>query len=274
MTSYNDPFPSGSSAPMETSEAGTSTTDTAKEQASQVGQEAAGAAKGVSSTAVQEAKAVSADAAQQARELVTQAKTQAEGQAVTQRDRIVEAVRSLSAELSQLADNSGQSGMATQFARQAADRSGQLATYLEQRQPSDLLEEARGAARQRPAAFLTGAGVAGFIAGRIVRGAASGSRQLGPAQPAPVTVPAVDVEPTVLTSVEVDEVPVQPVYDDLSDPMPVATEYETTRYETSQVETSRVEPADLTTDPDLLPPGEDRDRTYGSYGPSSRTGDL
>ncbi len=274
MTSYNDPYPSGSSAPMETSGTGTSTTDTAKEQASQVGQEAAGAAKGVSSTAVQEAKAVTSDAAQQARELVTQAKTQAQDQAVTQRDRVVEAIRTLSAELSQLADNSGQSGVATQLARQAADRSGQLATYLEQRQPSDLLEEARGVARQRPAAFLTGAGVVGFIAGRIVRGAASGSRQSGQLEPAPVAVPVTDVEPTVLTSVEVDEVPVQPGYDVLTDPMPVETQYETTRYETSQVETSRVEPTELTTDPDLPPPGDERDRTYGSYGPSSRTGDL
>ncbi len=272
MTSYNDPYASGSSAPTEAAGVGTSTTETAKEQVSQVGQEAADAAKGVSSTAVQEAKAVTADAAQQARELVTQAKTQAEGQVVTQRDRIVEAVRSLSAEFSQLADNSGQSGMATQFARQAADRTGQLATYLEQRQPSDLLEEARGVARQRPAAFLTGAGIAGFIAGRIVRGAASGSQQSGQSQP--VVVPVTDVEPSVLTTVEADEVPVRTGYDPLTDPLPVETQYETTRYESTQVETSPVEPTDLTTDPDLPPSGDDRDRTYGSYGPSSRTGDL
>lgn len=274
MTSYNDPYASGSSASTEAAGTGTSTTETAKQQASQVGQDAAGAAKGVASTTVQEAKAVTADAAQQARELVTQARTQAEGQAVTQRDRIVEAVRSLSAELSQLADNSGQSGMATQFARQAADRSGQLATYLEQRQPSDLLEEARDVARQRPAAFLTGAGIVGFITGRIVRGAASGSRQSGQSEPAPVVVPMTDVEPSVLTTVEVDEVPAQTGYDPLTDPLPAETQYETTRYESTQVETSPVEPTDLTTDPDLPPSGDDRDRTYGSYGPSSRTGEL
>ena len=69
-----------------------------------------------------------------------------------------------------MAANGGQSGVATEFARQAADRMHGAASWLEQREPGDLLDEVRNFARRRPGAFLIGAAVAGLAAGRLTRG--------------------------------------------------------------------------------------------------------
>ena len=44
------------------------------------------------------------------------------------------------------------------------------ASWLEQREPADLLDEVRNFARRRPGTFLIGAAVAGLAAGRLTRG--------------------------------------------------------------------------------------------------------
>jgi hypothetical protein len=73
--------------------------------------------------------------------------------------------------------------VATEFARQAADRAHGAASWLEQREPADLLDEVRNFARRRPGAFLIGAAVAGLAAGRLTRGLkdrGSGQQGSGP----------------------------------------------------------------------------------------------
>ena len=72
-----------------------------------------------------------------------------------------------------MADNSEQSGLATEFAHQASDRTGSIADWLDGRQPGDLLNDVRDFARRRPGAFLLGALVAGVVAGRLTRNLAS-----------------------------------------------------------------------------------------------------
>jgi hypothetical protein len=74
-----------------------------------------------------------------------------------------------------MAANGGQTGVASEFARQAADRLHGAASWLEKREPADLLNEARNFARRRPGAFLIGAAVAGLVAGRVTRGLAGNS---------------------------------------------------------------------------------------------------
>ncbi len=76
--------------------------------------------------------------------------------------------------------------MATEVAQQAAERIHGAASWLEQREPADLLQAVRDFARRRPGVFLAGAAVAGLAAGRLTRGmtdAARSDRQQGMQRP-------------------------------------------------------------------------------------------
>ena len=63
----------------------------------------------------------------------------------------------------------GQSGLATELARQASERLHDIAGWVESREPGDLLTEAKDFARRKPGTFLIGAAVAGLLAGRVTR---------------------------------------------------------------------------------------------------------
>lgn len=153
------------------SSAGTGTTDIAKQQVSGVTQSAGDAAGQVAGTAQDQAREVVSEAKAQVSDLGRQLKGQVGDQATTQRDRAVETLRSLSDELDQMAANSGQSGLATDAARQLAERGRRAAGFLADKQPGDLLAQVTDFARRRSGMFLLGAGAAGLLAGRLTRGA-------------------------------------------------------------------------------------------------------
>ena len=175
-----------------------STTDVAKEQAGRVGQTAAGAGGQVAQTAKEQAQTVVGEAKQQARDLVGEARTQVRDQAGSQKTRAVEGLYALGDELDQMAQNSGQPGLATEVARQVSGRTRYLAGYLDRHEPGDLLEEVRSYARRRPVVFLAGAAVAGVVAGRLTRGLASAADSAGsrPELAGAAAVPAADLTPT------------------------------------------------------------------------------
>jgi hypothetical protein len=154
----------------------------AKDQGGQVGQTAADAGGQVAQTTKEQAQNVVGEAKQQARDLYGEARGQVRDQAGTQKGRVVDGLRSLADELDQMAQQGGQSGIATEVARQAAQRAHGLADHLDRHEPSDLLDQVRAYARRRPVAFLTGAAVLGVLAGRMTRNLASnddsGQRQL------------------------------------------------------------------------------------------------
>jgi hypothetical protein len=145
----------------------------AKEQAGQVGQTAADAGGQVAQTTKEQAGAVVGEVRQQARDLAGEARTQVSSQAGAQKGRAVEGLRTLADELNQMAEQGGQSGVATEVARQAASRAQGLADHLDRHEPSDLLDQVRSYARRRPVAFLAGAAVLGVLAGRMTRGLTS-----------------------------------------------------------------------------------------------------
>ena len=147
-----------------------STTDVARDEAASVGQHAREAGGQVAQTATDQARQVAAETGRQARDLLGEAQGQALDQASTQQQKAAQQLHSVADEVGQMAANSGQSGVASEFARQAADRMHGAASWLEQREPGDLLEEVRKFARRRPGAFLIGAAVAGLAAGRLTRG--------------------------------------------------------------------------------------------------------
>ncbi len=147
-----------------------STTDVAKDQAASVAGGAADAAKNVAGVAKEQAGQVTAEAGRQAKQLVGQAGSELSSQASTQQQRAAVGLRSVAEQLKSMADGSQQSGVATDLASQASEKVHQVAGWLENREPADILDEVRSFARQRPGVFLLAALGAGIVAGRLARG--------------------------------------------------------------------------------------------------------
>lgn len=144
----------------------------AKEQAKQAAGTAADEGKHVAGVAKDEAKTVAADAKQQAHHVLDEAKSQLDEQSRTQRDKLVNTLRTFSDDLERMAaGQGGGSGMATDIARQVADRARSLTNSIDGREPAELLDEVRDFARRKPGTFLLGALAAGVVAGRVTRGA-------------------------------------------------------------------------------------------------------
>lgn len=157
----------------ETTSDGGSTTDTAKEQAQQVKESAGQATAQVASTAKEQAQQVTSDVRQQARQLAGETKSQLSTQATSQRDKAVSQLRSVAEEFGSMSQNSEQSGLGAQLAQEGSRITHQVADFLEQREPTQLLDEVRNFARRRPGVFLAGAAFAGVAVGRLTRGAVS-----------------------------------------------------------------------------------------------------
>lgn len=158
---------------------GGSTTGAAKDQAAQVGQTAKEAGGQVASTAKEEARNVAGEARNQARDLMQQTQSQVREQAGAQKAKAAGGLRSLGEELRALAQGQqaeAGTGRVSGLADQAADAVNQFASWLDAREPGDLLEEVRDFARRRPGAFLLGAAAAGVVAGRLTRGAVDANR--------------------------------------------------------------------------------------------------
>lgn len=145
----------------------------AKDQAQHVKTTTTQATQQVAETAKQQAGQVAGDVKEQAQHLATQAKSEVSSQVTSQRDRAADTLRSMSSEFRTMADSSYESGPATLLARQGADLTEQVADFLSQRDPSQLLDEVRDYARRRPGGFLVGAAIAGVVVGRLSRGAMS-----------------------------------------------------------------------------------------------------
>ena len=187
---YSEGFvPTGSGLPAETPVYGTTDTevnsgfgsdsgsggkaDAAKEQAREVASSAAGAGAHVASTAKGEAAKVASEAKSQAKDLYHQTRSQLTDQAGTQQKRVAAGLRSMSDELGGMAGSSEQSGVATDLVGQAASRLGDVASWLDQRDPGSLLDEVKQFAARRPGVFIGVAAAAGLLAGRLTRGIVS-----------------------------------------------------------------------------------------------------
>jgi hypothetical protein len=161
----------------------TTTTDRAQEAASTAADEG----KHVASVAKEEVAHVATEAKEQARGVLDDAMTQINEQSQVQRDRLVETLRSLSGDLQKMAEQSGATSLATDVARQVADRTRELSSRLDGRDPSEILDDVRDFARRKPGVFLLGALVAGVAVGRLARGAkespGASTQQRGSSEP-------------------------------------------------------------------------------------------
>jgi hypothetical protein len=152
--------------------------DTAKGEAGAMKDTAVGAGKNVAATARDQAVAVKDEAKGQAKSLVGTVTNEVRNQGRTQQSRLAEAVHSLSKELGTMGAKSEESGPLSDLAQQASYKGGEIAHWLENKEPGDLLEDVRGFARRRPAMFLGLCALAGVVVGRLGRGAVAANTSL------------------------------------------------------------------------------------------------
>ncbi len=170
---YTDSPTAGTTGPASTATDGPgepATVEVAKEQAAAVGQGAAEAGQHVAAVAKHQSQAVVAEAGNQAKDLIDQARHELTQQASAQQQRLAQGLHALADELNSMTQHSGQPGMATDLARQGASRSHAAASWLENREPANLVTELKTFARRRPGAFLLTAAGVGLLAGRLSRG--------------------------------------------------------------------------------------------------------
>lgn len=149
-----------------------STTAAARETAATATEEG----KHLASSAGDQAGQVAHEAAQQARGVAREAHAQVtstlEDQTRLQRDRIAETLHTVGQDLDQMSAQSD--GLAGRVAGEVAHHSRSVGSYLESREPGQLLGDVRSFARDRPGTFLLGALAAGVVVGRLTRGVAEG----------------------------------------------------------------------------------------------------
>lgn len=167
---------SGGTMPPRTQTTDTSSTaSAAKEEASNVASTATQGGQQVAGTAAEQGRRVADEAAAQARTVLDDARQQVTEQAGSQQQKAVSTLRTLGEDLSSMAESS-ESGMGSQLVRQASDQVQQVAGWLENRNPADVIDEVRSFASRRPGTFLLAAAAAGLVAGRLTRGAVDDRR--------------------------------------------------------------------------------------------------
>lgn len=165
---------------------GSGTADTAQQEASGVASEAADQGKRVAGTAAEQASQVTSEAGRQAKDLYHQTRGQLADQASTGQRQAASGISALAEELKGLAEGRAGSGVATDLVHQASQRVEAVGTWLERREPADVLREVEGFARRRPVAFLAIAAGVGLVAGRLTRGlTAAASQQSAPQTSSP-----------------------------------------------------------------------------------------
>lgn len=187
------------------------TRDVAAQEARTVAEDASAAGRDTAAVARQQAGQVAEEAKLQAREVYAQAKDELLIQTASQHARAASGLHSLADELTAMVIGSTQSGVATDFTQQASERVRTAATWLESREPAEVLDEVKRFARQRPGTFLLAAAAIGLIGGRLTRSLAEEARDDDPVHPAEPVAPVVPRGGTIAGD---------SLHDPLTDPLP------------------------------------------------------
>jgi hypothetical protein len=145
---------------------------TAREQAQEVGGTARDQAQQVANVARDKTGEVVDEAKQHARNVVDVVRVEARRRADEQTGRAVNALHDVSRQLRSMSEH-GEGGSLTDLAQQAAQRTDEFASHLEQGGVDRVIQDVRSYAQRRPGTFLLAAGAAGFLVGRLVRSASS-----------------------------------------------------------------------------------------------------
>lgn len=161
-----------------------STKDVAKDEAANVKDTAVGAGKEVAATAKEEAANVAGEAKQQAQSLLSSATSELKSQASSQQEKLAGSLRGYADQLQGLGQGQPlEAGPLNDLVQQAASKGSEIVSFIENREPADLLDELRRYARRRPVMFLALCGLAGVVAGRITRGAVAANTSVDSPSP-------------------------------------------------------------------------------------------
>jgi hypothetical protein len=150
----------------------------AKDEAASVAGDAQDATKHVASVTKDQASHVASEAKSQAKDLYAQATSELKEQAGTQQQKVADGLRSVSDELSSMAENG--SGVAGELVRNLSGRAGSVAGWLDGRDPGSLLDEVKSFAARRPGTFIAIAAGAGLLAGRLTKALAAEAKNNTP----------------------------------------------------------------------------------------------
>lgn len=164
--------------------------DAAKEETSKIAGQAAGAAHNVAQTAKSEVGNVASEAKSSAKDLLHQATSGLGSQAGAQQQKAADGIRTVSSQLHTMADSPEQKGIASDVIRQAADRAASVASWVEGKDPRELLEDVQSFARRKPGTFLLLAAGAGILVGRLARGLQPAPAPQAAIPPMPAQAPA------------------------------------------------------------------------------------
>jgi hypothetical protein len=143
----------------------------------------------VTDQAKQQGQQIAQQARQQAGELANRGSEQVKSQLANQKheasQRMVP-VQSALRETGQQLRKQGQ-GSVAQYADQAADQVERFSGYLRETEVDEIVDEARGFARSRPAVFLGGAVALGFLATRFLKSTSQEAGDGSGATPAATT---------------------------------------------------------------------------------------
>ncbi len=160
----------------------------AKDRAGEVAGHAGDAVAQVAGTASEQAQNVKAETVRQVRNLTGEATGVLSSQTKVQTQRLTAALHSLGEELKGMAEGGQSGGTATELAHQGSERVHSLASYLDGKEPAQILDDARAFARRSPAVFLAGSALLGLVAGRVGRGVKDAGEP-APAAPSPYPSP-------------------------------------------------------------------------------------
>jgi hypothetical protein len=138
-------------------------------------QEAGAAGHRVADTAKDEARSVASEAKFQVRKLADRVGGEVRSQASTQQHRAAGGIRDVGSQFSEMAATTTSSGVARDLVETVGARADSVASWLDQREPQDLLEEVKRFARRRPGVFLAIAAGVGVVIGRLTRSLATPS---------------------------------------------------------------------------------------------------
>jgi hypothetical protein len=135
----------------------------------------------VAGTAKEQALHVTQEATDQARRVVGDARERLSGEIDTQTGRAAEGLRQWAGELERMADAGSDGSPVRTVVHQLSGNGRRAADYLDEHGIGGVVGEVGQFARRRPGAFLLGAAVTGFLAGRLAK-AAAGAGSSSPAK--------------------------------------------------------------------------------------------
>jgi hypothetical protein len=160
----------------ETDPGSMSMADVVADNVAHVGQSVKEAGDRVAHTTADQAREVAAETTHQVRGLLEQGRQQLHEQAAFQQEKVALRLATVADELREMAHGS-RSVPVSGLADHGAESLHQLASWLKDHEPGDLVEQARCFARRRPGVFLLGAALAGVVAGRLTSSGVAVVRQ-------------------------------------------------------------------------------------------------